>query len=217
MKDTERVNAEIRAHKIIAILRNMPRDKLLCAADALYEGGIRAIECTFDHSRPGCTEAGAEAIGALATHMNGRMAIGAGTVLTVNEARAAAEAGARMIISPNVNAAVIAEARALGAIAIPGAMTPTEVAAAWEAGAHYVKLFPAGCLGIEYIRAIRAPLGHIPLLAVGGVEPEHMRAYLGAGVSGFGIGSPLLPKDAIERGNFGEITRRARAFVEAIT
>ena len=216
MKDTDRINAEISTHKIIAIMRNMPGDKLLAAADALYEGGIRVIECTFDHSRSDCIDAGAAAIGALAAHLDGRMVIGAGTVLTISEARAAVEAGARVIVSPNVNAAVITEARALGAVAIPGAMTPTEIAAAWEAGAHYVKLFPAGSLGVEYINAVRAPLSHIPLLAVGGIEPEHIRAYLAAGISGFGIGSPLLPKAAIEAGNFSEITKRARTFVEAI-
>jgi 2-dehydro-3-deoxyphosphogluconate aldolase/(4S)-4-hydroxy-2-oxoglutarate aldolase len=99
---------------------------------------------------------------------------------------------------------------------MPGALTPTEIVSAWDAGAHFVKLFPAGELGIGYIKAVRAPLHHIPMLAVGGVEPGNIADYLKAGISGFGVGSPLLPKADIERGNYSAITERARAFVDAI-
>ena len=215
MIDTAAVIERIRAGRIIAILRGVPQEKLGFIADALYEGGVRAIECTFDHRREDCIAANAHMIEYLARHAEDRMVVGSGTALTVEEARVTVEAGGCFVISPNVNGNVIHEAVRLGAVSIPGAMTPTEIVAAWEAGAHFVKLFPAGNLGAGYIKAIRAPLSHIPMLAVGGVTPENMPDYLRAGICGFGIGSPLLPKADIEAGNYAAITERARRFMAA--
>ena len=123
---------------------------------------------------------------------------------------------AALIVSPNTDRAVIARTREKGALSLPGAMTPTEIAQAHAWGAHYVKLFPAGELGLSYIKAIRAPLRHIPMLAVGGVEPGNVADYLKAGISGFGVGSPIAPKAEIDRGDYAAITARARAFVDAI-
>jgi len=216
MIDLAGVIERIKAGGIVAILRGVPEERLGFIADALYEGGIRAIECTFDHKREDCVEANRRMIGWLARHADGAMDVGAGTVLTAAEARAAVEAGGRFIISPGVNAAVIGETVRLGAASIPGALTPTEIAAAWEAGAHFVKLFPAGELGAGYVKAVRAPLGHIPMLAVGGITPENIPDFLKAGVCGFGIGSPLLPKADIEAGNYAAITQRTRRFMEAL-
>ena len=212
----EQIANQIKEHKLIAILRGVPIKQLLPIADALYEGGVRLIECTFDHAREDCVEANVEMIAALVKHLGKRMAVGAGTVLTTEEVRATIDAGGQMIISPDANPDVIAEAVRLGAASIPGALTPTEIVRAYSAGAHFVKIFPAGSMGPDYIRAIRAPLNHIPMLAVGGIEPETIAAYLKAGISGFGVGSPLLPQREIERGNYAAITARARAFFAAM-
>lgn len=216
MIDTQAVVERIRAHKLIAIVRGLPEEKLLRVADALYEGGVRAIECPFDHRRGNCVAYGASMIALLAGHAPADMDVGSGTVLTAEEARATVEAGGRFVISPNVSAEVIRETVRLGAVSMPGAMTPTEIVAAWEAGAHFVKLFPAGELGAGYVKAVRAPLAHIPMLAVGGVTPENMPDFLRAGVCGFGVGSPILPKAALESGDYKAIVVRARQFVEAL-
>lgn len=215
MGDTAAVIERIRKGKIIAILRGVPEEKLGFIAEALQKGGVRAIECTFDHKREDCVAANRRMIEALVALAGGDMDIGAGTVLTPEEVRATVEAGGRFVISPNVSAAVIGETVKQGAVSIPGALTPTEIVAAWEAGAHFVKLFPAGELGAGYIKAVRAPLSHIPMLAVGGVTPENIPEYLEAGICGFGIGSPLLPKAIVEANNWTAITERARRFMEA--
>lgn len=216
MIETQAVIGRIRAHKLIAIVRGLPEDKLLRVADALYEGGVRAIECPFDHRREDCVSYGAAMIALLAGRAGADMDVGSGTVLTAAEARATVEAGGRFVISPNVSAEVIRETVRLGAVSMPGAMTPTEIVSAWEAGAHFVKLFPAGDLGAGYVKAVRAPLAHIPMLAVGGITPENMADFLKAGVCGFGVGSPILPKAALESGDYKAIAARARQFVEAL-
>jgi len=215
MIDTAGVIERIKTGKIIAILRGIPEEKLGFIADALYEGGVRAIECTFDHKREDCVAANARMIEFLARHVRGSMDVGSGTALTVEEVHATVQAGGAFVISPNVNERVIGETVKLGAVSIPGAMTPTEIAAAWEAGAHFVKLFPAGELGAGYVKAVRAPLSHIPMLAVGGVTPENIPDFVKAGIIGFGVGSPLLPKADVEACNWATIAERAKRFVEA--
>lgn len=216
MIETQNVIERVRTHKLIAIVRGLPEDKLLRVADALYEGGVRAVECPFDHRRADCVSYGAAMIALLAGRAGADMDVGSGTVLTAEEARATVEAGGRFVISPNVSEAVIRETVRLGAVSMPGAMTPTEIVSAWETGAHFVKLFPAGELGAGYVKAVRAPLAHIPMLAVGGVTPENMADFLKAGVCGFGVGSPILPKAALESGDYKAIAARARQFVEAL-
>ncbi|MBQ8954893.1 MAG: bifunctional 4-hydroxy-2-oxoglutarate aldolase/2-dehydro-3-deoxy-phosphogluconate aldolase [Clostridia bacterium] len=216
MNDTAGVIERIKQGKIIAILRGVPEEKLGFIAEALHRGGVRAIECTFDHRREDCTAAGGRMIAELARLAGNDMDVGSGTALTLEEVRATLEAGGRFVISPNVNPAVIAETVKLGAVSIPGALTPTEIVTAWEAGAHFVKLFPAGELGAGYIKAVRAPLSHIPMMAVGGVTPENIPQFLETGICGFGIGSPLLPKAVIEAGNWAAVTERARRFVAAL-
>lgn len=215
MIDTEKIISAVYEGKVVAILRGVQEDKLIPVAEALYEGGIRMIECTFDHSREDCIEANCRMIAALAKHFAGRMHVGAGTVLTAEEVDATVQAGGEFIISPNVDEAVIRRTRELGAVSMPGALTPTEIVSAWRAGAHFVKLFPAGDLGAGYMKSVRAPLKHIPMLAVGGITPENIPEFTGAGAVGFGVGSPLLPRDAVEKGDYRTVADRARKFVEA--
>ena len=215
MIDTEKVIAGVYEGKVVAILRGVQEDRLIPIAEALYEGGIRMIECTFDHSREDCIEANCRMISRLSEHFAGRIHVGAGTVLTTEEVDATVKAGGEFIISPNVDEEVIRHTREIGAVSMPGALTPTEIVNAWKAGAHFVKVFPAGDMGVSYIKSVRAPLKHIPMLAVGGIMPENIPDYMRAGVCGFGVGSPLLPKDAVEKGDYKAISARARQFVEA--
>ena len=212
----ETVISTIEKEKIIAILRGIAGEDLIPLAEALYAGGIRLLEVTYDASGRVSDEETAAAIATLAAHFEGRMLIGAGTVLTVEQVALTHAAGGRFIISPDTCEKVIEKTRALGMVSIPGALTPTEIAAAHRAGADFVKLFPVNALGAAYVKAIRAPLSHIRLLAVGGICPDNMGEYLQAGIAGFGIGSNITPKDAIKAKDFERITALARQYAEEI-
>ena len=144
------------------------------------------------------------------------MCVGAGTVMTVEQVRQAAEAGAEYMISPNVDEAVIGETKRLGKVSIPGAMTPTEAAFAHKCGADIVKLFPAGLLGAAYIKAVKAPLKHIPVTAVGNVTVENCAEFIRAGAVGVGVGGSLVSATLVDEGKFDEITATARAYVAAL-
>ena len=127
----------------------------------------------------------------------------------------AAKAGAKYIISPDVNVEVIRRTRELGLVSMPGAMTPSEVMTAHNAGADYVKLFPAGELGTSYVKAIRAPISHVKLLAVGGINEKNVADYMAAGMCGAGVGDNLANKKWIEAGEFHKITETARELLAA--
>ncbi len=214
MRDT--VIRSIEARKLIAILRGIPADRLIPTAEALYRGGIRLLEVTYsaDGSVPDADTA--NAIGTLARHFQGRMFIGAGTVLTPAQVRLTGAAGGTFIISPDTNPEVIAETRHLGLVSIPGALTPTEIMTAHRAGADFVKLFPISALGAAYVKAIRAPLSHVRLLAVGGIDESNMADYLNAGVCGFGLGSNLADKKLALAGDFDALTARAEKYIGVI-
>ena len=134
----------------------------------------------------------------------------------MQEVEASVEAGGQIVISPNVDVSVIAKTKALGAISMPGALTPTEIVTAYNAGADIVKLFPAGTLGVPYIKAVRGPLGYIPMSAVGGVRPETIADFLNVGVCGFGVGGELVKKEFVRSGDMNALTSRAWEFVHAI-
>lgn len=203
-------------HKIIVILRGVKVRDVLPTAKALYEGGIRMLEITFLQDSKTKIEDTSASIRNVTEEMADKMLVGAGTVMSFEEAKAACEAGASYILSPNTNIGIIEYVNKLGAVPIPGAFTPTEIAAAFEKGAPVIKLFPAGCLGVEYIKAIRAPISHIPLLAVGGVTENNMDEFLKAGVKGFGIGSSIAKNSLIEKGDFEGITKLARLYTNKL-
>ena len=206
----------VEENKIIAIVRGVGKEDLLPLAEALYAGGIRLLEITYSaDGRVSDTET-ASRIKLLADTFEGRMLIGAGTVLTEAQVELTAKAGGRFIISPDTNEAVIKKAKELGLVSMPGALTPSEITAAARAGADFVKLFPVTSLGPEYIKAISAPLSHIKLLAVGGVDLDNIKEFLKAGVCGFGLGSNIIDKKLIAEGDFRSITQLARKYVEEI-
>ena len=206
----------IEKEKLIVIVRGVEKEYLIPLAEAMYAGGIRLIEVTYDASGKTSDEATAENIALLANHFGGRMPVGAGTVLTEKQVELTKNAGGRFIISPNTDVNVIEKTKELGMISIPGALTPTEAQTAHLAGADFVKLFPVDALGPSYVKAIKAPLCHIRMLAVGGVKEENLADFLRAGVSGFGIGSNIVNKKMIAKGNFEGITALAREFVDAL-
>ena len=212
----EEALAVVNRHRLVAILRGVPLDRADGVIEALVRGGVRVLEFTFDHDREDCLAENAAKIRRAAERYGDKVLVGCGTALTVQEVDAAHEAGAHLVISPNVDEAVIRRARELDMVSMPGALTPTEIVRAWELGADIVKLFPAGELGLGYIKAVRGPLAHIPMSAVGGVKPENVEDFLNAGVCGFGVGGQLVLPAAVRSGDDAAIEARARAFTEAI-
>ena len=206
----------IRKHKAIAIVRGLGPAPMEALAEALCAGGVRMMEVTFDQARPDTWADTAASIRMLSQRFAGRLLAGAGTVMTAQQLRLAADAGARYIISPNVSEPIIRETRVLGLVSLPGALTPTEIAAAFEAGANAVKVFPAGELGPGYIKAIRAPLAHVPLLAVGGVNERNCAAFMDAGCAGVGVGGNLVNRQWIENGEWDQITALAAQYAQAL-
>jgi len=198
--------------KVIAIVRGIRSEELLKLADALYAGNITMMEVTFDQAHPETWDATADSIAFLREQVGDHMAIGAGTVTTPHLAEIAIRAGAGFIISPDVQKEVIEKTRAMGAVSMPGAMTPTEVTTAYRDGADFVKIFPAANLGTDYIKALRSPINHIPMLAVGGVNEDNLKDFLNAGMVGAGIGGNLVNKKWIEAGEFDKITELAKKF-----
>ena len=207
------VKDRIMEHGIIAICRKIYGEELRHVVEAMYEGGVRQLEVTFDQSDPACMDKTCEAI-ALAASLCPEMDVGAGTVLTVEQVRGARQAGGSLIVSPNTDRDVIAETKKLGMASVPGAMTPSEIVAAHAAGADIVKLFPASWLGTQYIADITSPISHIPLLATGGVSLENFGAFLDAGCCGAGLGGTLCVKSMIRGGQWADLQERARQFVE---
>lgn len=207
----------IRNARLVAILRGISAETADSVVSALLAGGVRVFEFTFDHMNPDCIVENTNKIRHAVEVFGGRAIVGCGTALTVQEVEAAKEAGACLVVTPNVNEAVIKRARELEMVAMPGALTPTEIESAWCFGADIVKLFPAGEMGLGYIKAIRGPLSHIPLAAVGGIQPENVADFLTAGICGFGVGGPLILKEAVKSGNMAAIEERARAFIAAIS
>lgn len=202
--------------KIIAIVRGADVAQAVAAAKALYEGGVSLVEVTFNQKAPETFVTTAEAIRSIREQLGDRVLVGAGTVLTVEQVKMAADAGAAYIISPNTDEAVIAKTLELGLVSLPGAYTPTEAVQAHNAGADFVKVFP--CVGDApaYVKALCAPLSHIKFLAVGGVSAENAADFMKAGAVGLGVGSSLVNKKWLDSGEFFKITEQAQCFVDAV-
>ena len=201
--------------KVVAIVRGL-ESGIEPLAQALYEGGIRAVEVTFNQRQAEPYSATTEAIRAIRACMGEKMAVGAGTVITERQAELAFAAGAQFIVSPDTNPNVIRKAKELGMVTMPGALTPSEILAAHEAGADFVKIFPAGVLGAGYVKAICAPINHVRLLAVGGVNENNAADFLKAGCAGVGVGGNLVNQQWIAQGQYEKITETARALCGAV-
>ena len=203
-------------NRIIVIVRGVQSDKLIRLAEAMYDGGIRLIEITYSPDGSVTDEETADNIYSLTNYFGDNMCIGAGTVLTTKQVELTKDAGGRFIISPDTVPEVIKKTKEMRMVSIPGALTPSEVTLAHRSGADFVKIFPAVNLGTEYVKAIKAPLSHIKLLAVGGVSDINMTDYLKAGVCGFGIGSNIVDRKMINNDDFDGISELAKKYVSVI-
>ena len=205
----------VKKNKIVVVLRGIEPGRLIPTVQALYDGGIRMVEITFCQDSDTRLTDTPGAIEAIRNHMGEKMLVGAGTVLSVEELECAHRAGALYALAPNVDLEVLERAKELGMGTAPGAMTPTEIVSAYRHGADIVKLFPCNMLDVNYIKAIRAPISHIPLLAMGGINAENLKGYLQY-VQGVGISSAIAPRALIDAGRYEELTATVRTFTSQL-
>ncbi len=195
---------------VIAIMRARDSAQLLDAARAMADGGITAMEVTM--TTPGALDVVRDIVAALGS----RVAMGTGSVLDDVTARLAILAGAEFIVTPVLRPDVIATCRRYGKPVIAGAYTPTEALAAQEAGADFVKLFPAETLGLKYIKALLAPLPQLRLIPTGGIDPDNCGDFLRAGCAAVAVGTGLTGKDALQTATWTALTNTSKRFVEAV-
>lgn len=209
----EEVIQSILENKIIAIMRGASVEEALSCARAAFDGGIRLMEVTFNQRSPETFSDTAEAIRRI-KELCPEMHVGAGTVLTVQQAELARSAGAEYILSPDVDREVIEYTRGAGLVSIPGAYTPSEIKRAYVYGADFVKVFP--CTDVSYLKMIKAPLSHIRMLAVGGVTSENAPDFIRAGAVGIAIGGALFSKADIEEGRYDRVEEKARTLIRRV-
>jgi 2-dehydro-3-deoxyphosphogluconate aldolase/(4S)-4-hydroxy-2-oxoglutarate aldolase len=205
------VLATIREVGIVPVIRAESPEAAGRAIEAIRAGGVPILEITM--TVPGAVGL----IEEMARKYGKDAVVGAGTVLDPETARACILAGARFVVSPSLNLETIACCRRYGVAVLPGALTPTEVVAAWQAGADMVKVFPAGALGgASYIKALKAPLPQIDIVPTGGVSLKTATDFIKAGATALGVGADLVDPQALAAGQAGEITRKAREFVDLV-
>ena len=209
MSRTEMLH-EILECGIVAVVRSPDGEKLAQVAKALAEGGVRAIEITM--TVPNALDV----IRTVSAEIGQRIRLGAGTVLDPETARAVILAGAEYVVAPTLNLDVIRLCHRYDRAVMPGAFSPTEVLTAWEAGADVVKIFPADVAGPNYLAALLAPLPQVRLMPTGGVNLESAAAFLKAGACCLGVGSSLVEKEAVRRGDWERIRSRAAQYVEIV-
>jgi 2-dehydro-3-deoxyphosphogluconate aldolase/(4S)-4-hydroxy-2-oxoglutarate aldolase len=195
---------------IVAVIRAESPDLLVDVAEALLAGGVEVMEVTFTVPRV------TQVLEKVTAKLGSRVLLGAGTVLDPETARAAILAGAEFIVAPSVNLDVIAMCRRYSKLAMPGALTPTEVVTAWQAGADIVKIFPSELTGPKYLKALHGPLPHIRLMPTGGVNLDTATDFLKAGACALGIGSQLVDPKLVAGGDLKKIESLARQYVEIV-
>jgi 2-dehydro-3-deoxyphosphogluconate aldolase / (4S)-4-hydroxy-2-oxoglutarate aldolase len=195
---------------IIAIVRVATTQDAIDVCGAVSRGGVKAIEVTM--TVPGAIDA----IREFKKTASSDILLGAGTVLDPETARVVILNGADFIVSPNLNVDVIKMAHRYGKVVIPGTFTPTEILAAWDAGADIVKVFPAGVVGPQYLRDIKGPLPQIRLTPTGGVTLENAPEFIRAGASCVSVATSLVDKKALAEKKFDVISDKARQFIEAV-
>jgi len=206
----EELLGRIRESGIIAIMRANSSDQLIAAADATLEGGVNAIEVTM--TTPGALEVIRQA----RERYGQEVIFGVGSVVDAETARAAILAGAQFVVGPTLDLNVISLCRRYSVPVIPGALTPTEILTAWEAGADLVKVFPASFFGPAYLKAVKAPLPQVKLVPVGGVDLDNAAEFIRVGAEILGVGSSLISQKLLDQGALEEISARARRFREEV-
>ncbi len=195
---------------VVGIIRAPDGSRLVDVARALAAGGIDCLEVTFTVPKAH------KVLEQVADALGDKVLLGAGTVLDTETCRTAILAGAEFIVSPGTNLDVIAMCRRYSKLALPGALTPTEVITAWQAGADFVKVFPCDVLGPAHLKALRGPLPQVRMIPTGGVSLETAADFIKAGASALGIGSTLVEPKAVAAGDFGRIESLARQYVKIV-
>ena len=206
----------VQERKIVAIVRGLAPEYLIRLGHAFEEGGIGLMEITYDQRNPESWKDTAKGIEALAKEFGEHVLAGAGTVIRPEQVSLTYNAGGRYLVTPTTQPEIIRMGKALGLGLFPGAFSPSEILSAWEAGADAVKVFPVSSVGPSYIKAVRGPLPHIPLMAVGGVNEKNAADYMKAGCVGLGVGGNLVNKEWIQNGEWGKITALAKEFMKAV-
>ncbi len=197
-------------HKIVAVIRAENGDLLVDVAESLLAGGVEVMEVTFTVPRA------TRVLERVADRIGSRILLGAGTVLDTETCRAALLSGAEFIVSPAVNVEVIELCKRYSKIVMPGALTPTEVITAWQAGADIVKIFPSEITGPKYLKALHGPLPHVRLMPTGGVNLETAAEFLRCGACALGIGSSLVDPKVVAAGDLKKIESLARQYVQIV-
>lgn len=195
---------------IVAVIRADSGAQLVDVARALLAGGVDVCEVTF--TVPGAVRV----LERVANELGDKVLLGAGTVLDAETARAALLAGAEFVVAPTTNLDVIRLCRRYDKLVMPGALTPTEVVTAWEAGADIVKIFPSDITGPEYLKALHGPLPQVRLMPTGGVNLETAASFLKAGACALGVGGSLVEKKAVQTKDFARIESLARHYVKIV-
>jgi len=195
---------------IVAVVRSPDSQQLVETARALADGGVNVVEITM--TVPDALDVVRQVHKALGD----RLLLGAGTILDAETCRAALLAGAEYIVAPTLNLDVIRQCRRYNKLVMPGAFTPTEILAAWEAGADIVKVFPADVVGPAFFKAMQGPLPQIRLMPTGGVDLTTAAAFLKAGACCLGVGGQLVEPRAVAEGNFNRIRDLARQYVAIV-
>jgi len=200
----------LRTSRLVGILRDVEATELSLVAEACTKSGLEFVEITLN------TKEALSKIAFLAELSEGRFRVGAGTVLSVGQMRAAVDAGAKFIVSPVLVPGVAEAAAELDVPYVPGALTPKEVWDAHQAGAAITKLFPIQCFGPNYLRELRGPFGEIPLLACGGIRPDNLREYLEAGADAVALGASSFRREWLATGNVTALTEALSDMVEVV-
>ncbi len=195
---------------VVAVVRSPDSGALVEACRALADGGVTVVEITMT------VPDALDVVRAVRRALGDRVLLGAGTILDSETARAALLAGAEYLVAPTVNLDVIRLCQRYDKLVMPGAFTPTEILAAWEAGADIVKVFPAEVVGPAFFRAVRGPLPQIRMMPTGGVDLTTAAEFLKAGACCLGVGSQLVEPKAIAAGNFDRIRDLARQYVQIV-
>ncbi|UZJ79500.1 bifunctional 4-hydroxy-2-oxoglutarate aldolase/2-dehydro-3-deoxy-phosphogluconate aldolase [Fictibacillus sp. KU28468] len=201
---------ELTESGIIAVIRRMPRGQIIPIAESLVDGGVSAIEVTVDSPDAFLV------IEELSDQLKGRAIVGAGTVIDSESARLAIQSGAEFLFSPSLHEEVIRMALRYGKVVMPGVMTPSEMIQAIEWGADMVKLFPASVLGAQYVKDVKAPFPHVPVVPTGGIHLDNAASYIEAGAAAVGAGGSLVHAEAVQTKDYTRIQRTAEQFVSIV-
>jgi 2-dehydro-3-deoxyphosphogluconate aldolase/(4S)-4-hydroxy-2-oxoglutarate aldolase len=209
--DKAQVLAGIKAGGLVPVIRTPTAEDALAISEALQAASLASLEITL--TIPNALEV----IRTLSKRFGDKLLVGAGTVLDATAAAACIDAGATFIVSPGLDVETVAYCRKAGVAVLPGALTPTEIIAAWKAGADIVKVFPASAVGgAAYLKAVKGPLPHIEMLPTGGVSVETAASFIKAGACALGVGGDLVDLEALRAGRGEQIAEKARAYIEIV-